>query len=94
MGTVSDREFRHDPGGVLARVVQGETIEVTRGGTVIAVLRPGPDMWGRYSDLAAAGAIRLAATTTSDLDRIPRYATPADASPLDLLLAERDEDDR
>jgi hypothetical protein len=33
-------------------------------------------------------------TTTSDLDRIPQYAIPVDASPLDLLLAERAEDNR
>lgn len=94
MGRVSVREFSLDPGGMLARVEQGETIEVTRGGTVVAVLRPGPDTSGRLGDLAAAGAIRLVATTTSDLDRIPRYTAPADACPLDLLPAERDEDDR
>ena len=94
MGSVSVREFSQNPGGMLARVERGETIEVTRRGTVIAVLRPGPGTWGRLSDLAADGAIRLKATTTSDLDRIPRYTTPADARPLDLLLAERDEDDR
>ncbi len=94
MSTVSVREFSYNPSGMFARVEQGETIEVTRHGKVIAVLLPGSGTLGRYSQLVAKGAIRLKATTTSDLDRIPRYDMPADASPLDVLLAERAEDDR
>jgi hypothetical protein len=42
----------------------------------------------------ARGLIRLKATTTSDLDSIPQYAVPTDVSPLEILLAERAEDDR
>jgi antitoxin (DNA-binding transcriptional repressor) of toxin-antitoxin stability system len=79
---------------MFARVEQGETIQVTRHGRVIAVLLPGSGTLGRYSPLVARGLIRLKATTTSDLDRIPRYVVPSDASPLDLLLTERAEDDR
>ncbi len=94
MSTVSVREFSYNPSGMFARVEQGETIEVTRHGKVIAVLLPGSGTLGRYTDLVAKGIIRLKATTTSDLDQIPRYATPADASPLDLLLAERAEEER
>jgi antitoxin (DNA-binding transcriptional repressor) of toxin-antitoxin stability system len=79
---------------MFARVEQGETIEVTRHGKVIAVLLPGSGVLGRYTDLVAKGSIRIKATTTSDLDRLPRYSTPADVHPLDILLAERAEDER
>ena len=38
--------------------------------------------------------MKLKGTTTSDLDRIDEISLPDDVSPLDLLLAERAEDDR
>jgi hypothetical protein len=47
---------------------------------VIAVLLPGSGTLGRYAPLVTKGAIKLKATTTSDLDRVPQ--------------AERAEDDR
>jgi prevent-host-death family protein len=94
MSTVSVREFSYNPSGMFARVEQGETIEVTRHGKVIAVLLPGSGALGRYTDLMARGVIRLKATTTSDLDRLLQYPTPTDMSPLDALLAERAEDER
>ncbi len=94
MSTVSVREFSYNPSGMFARVEQGETLEVTRHGKVIAVLLPGSGTLGRYAELAAKGIIRLKATTTSDLDTIPRYPVPAGVDPLDVLLAERAEDDR
>ncbi len=94
MSSVSVREFSYNPSGMFARVEQGETIEVTRHGKVIAVLLPGSGTLGRYSPLVAKGIVKLKATTTSDLDRIPKFAVPDDVSPLDLLLAERAEDDR
>jgi hypothetical protein len=43
---------------------------------------------------AATGIIRIKPTTTRDLDQIPGYTVPEDASPLDVLLAEREADDR
>lgn len=94
MSSVSVREFSYNPSGMFARVEQGETIEVTRHGKVIAVLLPGSGALGRYADLVAKGVLRLKATTTSDLDRLPRYSTPAEVSALDVLLAERAEDER
>ncbi|MGW1259276.1 hypothetical protein ACWD5Q_29860 [Streptomyces sp. NPDC002513] len=49
----------------------------------------------RSSDLVAQGEIRLKAATTSDVDRLPRYELPAGGpDPVELLLAEREEDDR
>lgn len=94
MSTVSVREFSYNPSAMFARVEQGETIQVTRHGRIIAVLLPGSGTLGRYSPLVAKGLIRLKATTTSDLDRIPRYPVPDDSSPLDILLAARAEEDR
>jgi prevent-host-death family protein len=94
MSSVSVREFSYNPSSMFARVEQGETIEVTRHGRVIAVLLPGSGTLGRYTDLVARGVIRLKAATTSDLDRLPRYTAPADVSALDLLLGERAEDER
>ena len=79
---------------MFARVEQGETIQVTRHGKVIAVLLPGSSGLGRYASLVAKGLIRLKATTTNDLDRIPQYDMPSGADPLAVLLAERAEDDR
>jgi antitoxin (DNA-binding transcriptional repressor) of toxin-antitoxin stability system len=94
MSSVSVREFSYNPSAMFARVEQGETIQVTRHGKVIAVLLPGSGGLGRYSPLVTKGLIRLKATTTADLDRIPRYDVPAHVSPLELLLAARAEDDR
>jgi antitoxin (DNA-binding transcriptional repressor) of toxin-antitoxin stability system len=94
MSQVSVREFSYNPSAMFARVEQGETIQVTRHGKIIAVLLPGASGLGRYAPLVARGILRLKATTTGDLDRIPRYGVRADVSPLDLLLADRAEDDR
>jgi antitoxin (DNA-binding transcriptional repressor) of toxin-antitoxin stability system len=94
MSSVTVREFSFNPSAMFARAEQGEAIQVTRHGKVIAVLLPGSGTLGRYAPLVAKGLIRLKSTTTSDLDRLPRYDVPADISPLDLLLASRAEDDQ
>jgi prevent-host-death family protein len=94
MSSVSVRELSYNPSAMFNRVERGETIEVTRHGKVIAVLLPGASGLDRYSPLVAKGLIRLKATTTADLDRMPSYDVPAGASPLDLLLETRAEDDR
>ena len=94
MSQVSVREFSYNPSAMFARVERGETIQVTRHGKVIAVLLPGSGTLDRYAPLIAKGLIRLKATTTSDLDRIPQYEMPGDVSPLEVLLRDRAEDDR
>lgn len=94
MSAVSVREFSYNPSAVFARVERGEAIEVTRHGKTIAVVVPGSGVLGRYAQLIARGIIRIKPTTTRDLDRLPSYAVPEDASPLDILLAEREADDR
>lgn len=94
MSTVSVREFSYNPSAMFARVEQGETIEVTRHGKVIAVLLPGGEALARYVPLVTKGLLKLKATTTSDLDRLRAVDVPSGVSPLDLLLAERADDDR
>jgi antitoxin (DNA-binding transcriptional repressor) of toxin-antitoxin stability system len=94
MSTVSVREFSYTPSAMFARIERGETIEVTRHGRVIAVLLPGGEALARYAPLVTKGLLKLKATTTSDLDRIREVAMAPEASPLDLLLAERADDSR
>jgi prevent-host-death family protein len=94
MSAVSIREFSYNPSAMFARVEQGETIEVTRHGRVIAVLLPGGEAVARYVPLVTKGLVKLKGTTTSDLDRIVRVPVPDDVSPLDMLLTERVDDDR
>lgn len=94
MSTISVREFSYNPSAVFARVEKGEAVQVTRHGNVIAILLPASGPVARYADLVAQGKIRLKAATSADRARLPHYEVPADVSPLDLLLAEREEDDR
>lgn len=94
MSAVSVREFSYNPSAVFARVERGEAIEVTRHGKIIAVVVPGSGILGRYAPLIAKGLIRLKPVTTRDLDDLPAYQVADDASPLDILLAEREADDR
>lgn len=94
VSTVSVREFSYNPSAMFARVEQGETIEVTRHGRVIAVLLPGGESLARYLPLVTKGLVKLKATTTSDLDRLPELTVPVDVAPLDLLLADRADDER
>lgn len=94
MSTVSVREFSYNPSAMFARVEQGETIEVTRHGRVIAVLLPGGEALARYVPLVTKGLVKLRGTTTSDLANIVKVPVPGDVSPLDVLLAARAEDDR
>ena len=94
MSAVSVREFSHNPSAVFARVERGEAIEVTRHGKTIAVVVPGSGVLGRYAPLIARGIMRIKPTTTRNLDELPSSAVPRSASPLDILLAEREADDR
>jgi len=97
MTSVSVREFSYNPSAIFARVEQGETIEVTRHGTVIAELIPPRRTMSRYEQLVAEGAIipARAGRTTAELDKYTRIEVPDDADPLAILLEMReDERDR
>lgn len=48
----------------------------------------------RYAHLVARGQIRLAAATTADLDRVPAPDADGTLSPLEILLADREDDPR
>jgi prevent-host-death family protein len=56
------RELRHDTGAVLARVQQGETIDVTQRGRLIARITPVPELEPSpvLERLRAAGRLRPA----------------------------------
>jgi hypothetical protein len=58
------------------------------------VVVPGTRILRRSAPLIAGRVIRIKPTTTGDLDRIATYTVPEDTSPLDILLAEREADDR
>jgi antitoxin (DNA-binding transcriptional repressor) of toxin-antitoxin stability system len=91
-------ERRLSPGVLLRpqrrvrRVERGEAIEMTRHAKTIAVVVPGSGVLARYAPLIARGIIRTKPTT--DLGQLPSYAVPEDASPLDILLADREAGDR
>lgn len=94
MSSISVREFSYNPSAVFARVESGEAIQVTRHGNVIAILLPGGGGSQRYAALVAQGQVRLKAATTTDLDRFPVYESGSELSPLDILLADREDDPR
>jgi len=45
MGAVSIRELNSNVSKVIARVEGGEVVEITKGGTVVAEIRPRGDAW-------------------------------------------------
>jgi prevent-host-death family protein len=94
MSTISVREFSYNPSAVFARVEKGEAIEVTRHGTVIAILSPAGGPMERYAHLVAQGKIKLKPVTAADRHSMPHYQVAKDVDPLAVLLAEREEDDR
>ena len=91
MTTVSVREFSYNPSAMFARAENGETIEVTRHGKVIATLVPGQQKKrSRIDELVESGALRLSEKTTSDLDTFTHIQLPEGApDPLQTLLEER-----
>ncbi len=91
MTTVSVREFSHNPSAMFARAEQGETIDITRHGKVIATLIPGQQKKrGRIEELEASGALRRSGKTTADLDMFTRIELPEGApDPLQLLFEDR-----
>lgn len=91
MSTVSVREFSYNPSAMFTRAENGETIEVTRHGKVIATLSPAqPKKRSRIEELEAAGALRRSGKTLADLDTFTRIKLPEGApDPLQLLLDDR-----
>lgn len=91
MTTVSVREFSYNPSAMFARAENGETIEVTRHGKVVAKLVPAQQKYGsRIEELEASGALRPSGKTLADLHTFTRIKLPQGApDPLETLLEER-----
>jgi prevent-host-death family protein len=70
MGRIGVRELRQHASRYLARVLQGETLEVTDRGRPVARLIPlQADAW---ADLVAAGKVSLAVADADVADEAPR----------------------
>jgi len=91
VSTVSVREFSYNPSAMFTRAENGETIEITRHGKVIATLVPGGQKKrSRIEELVESGALHLSEKTTSDLDTFTHIQLPEGApDPLETLLEER-----
>lgn len=92
MREVTVREFSHNPSAILTQAEKGEPVTVTKRGKPIAILVPASGRLGRYAPLVAEGKVRLTSFTTDDLDRRPVYATERPGSPIQTILAMKDED--
>jgi antitoxin (DNA-binding transcriptional repressor) of toxin-antitoxin stability system len=94
MPRVSIREFSYNPSAMFARVEQGERLEVTRHGEVIAVLIPPPRNQDRYEELVALGEIRPATAdlTAGDWRQFAHFDVPEDVDPLAVLLKMREDE--
>lgn len=90
MSTVSVREFAYNPSAMFARAEQGETIEITRHGKVIATLIPGQRTKpSRLAALEASGVLHRSRKTTDDLDTFTHVEVPGEIDPLRRLLEDR-----
>src|SRR5882757_5919703 len=90
MSTVTVREFSYNPSAIFARAEQGETIEITRHGKIIATLIPGQRKpLSRLELLEATGALRRSGKTTDDLDSFTQIDVGDDVDPMQALLADR-----
>jgi antitoxin (DNA-binding transcriptional repressor) of toxin-antitoxin stability system len=96
MTTVTVREFSYNPSAMFSRVEQGETIEVTRHGKVIALLTPPPRYRSRVEELRANGTINpnsgTAGLTSADWDKWTHIEVPDDVDPLQILLDMREDE--
>ncbi|HEY4454256.1 MAG TPA: hypothetical protein VGN81_08090 [Pseudonocardiaceae bacterium] len=92
MPRVSIREFSYNPSAMFARVEQGERLEVTRHGEVIAILIPPPRTRSRHDELVARGTVRPATKnlTADKWDEFTHIEVPEDVSPLAMLLEMRE----
>jgi prevent-host-death family protein len=91
MATVTVREFAYNPSAMFARVEKGETIEVTRHGTVIAKLIPAQRQpKSRHDELVERGLIRP--VPRKSWDEMTHIEVPDDVDPLAVLLELREDE--
>lgn len=88
MERIGVRELRQHASRHLARVAQGEVVEVTDRGRPVARLVPvQPDNW---SDLVATGRVTVASDQTDLADEAPRdYEVDASGALAELRARER-----
>lgn len=89
--TVGVRELRQNLSVYLTRIKQGESLEVTEHGHVVAVLVPVPPKATRYDILLAKGVITPATRSIRDLPP-PRKAPPGTRPLSEILQEMRDEE--
>jgi prevent-host-death family protein len=87
MRTIPHRELRNNSSQILADVKNGEIIEVTNHGEVVAVLIPPAGT--SYERLVAAGKVRVASPGVKKFSSIRASRTDRDA--LDVLYDMRGE---
>ena len=96
MTEVSVREFSYNPSAIFSRVENGETIEVTRHGEVIAEVIPPRRPKSRLEELIADGTINpnsgTAGLLACDWDKFTHIEVPEDADPLQILLDMREDE--
>lgn len=91
---VPSHEFFSNPEAMLARLAQGEQLEVTRHGDVVALVSPPPSVQSRYDELVSRGVIQPAARdlTAGDWDDFTHIEIPDDVDPVAMLLEMREDD--
>ena len=93
---VTFEEFCSDPDRQLARVETGESLEVTRNGTAIALLAPPPRYASKLEELVANGTINpnsgTAGLTAGDWDKFTHIEVPDGVDPLAILLEMREDE--
>lgn len=87
MRTIPHRELRNNSSRILDEVKNGEIINVTNHGEVVAVLIP--PSGSTYERLVAAGKVRLAAQAGRRFSSFA--ARPTERDTLDVLAEMRDE---
>lgn len=92
MTSIGVRELRQNASVFLARVRNGETIEVTDRGVPVALLTPVPT--DPLARLVAAGELGPAARAGAWRDLVPLPLEPGRPTPSEVLAQLRDAEDR
>jgi prevent-host-death family protein len=96
MSVMSIRELSHNTSAVVERVERGETIEITKRGRVVAVLRPVGAHRNAYDELVAAGVIIPGSGNPISARRRIGLPLPADPQkrPLSEILEQMRDEER
>ena len=92
MTSVSVREFAQNPSAMFTRVENGETIEVTRHGKVVAVMTPPVKHRSLIDELIADGTLVPGSLglKAGDWDKFTHIEVPDDVDPLAILMEMRE----